>query len=268
MPRVLPSQAVSVIGQMFPFAATQVDEEHARVELGMGHSSQLAAIVDLVEQIPAELILLDNVRYAEFTAGLAAIRNALKMWLARGDVFSLRNITGFGNLNPVTLLRRALVQCPDEAPAPQTAELAFILDAELRQALRIDISEAYRAYAEGSWKAATVLAGSVVEALLLWALQQRPAADVTTAVNALLAAGTLHRNPGLDLGRWDLHEYIEVSRQLGILTVETSAQCRLTKGYRNLIHPGRAARLGLACDRGTSLSALAGLEHTIRDLTP
>jgi len=209
-----------------------------------------------------------RVRYAEFTAGLAAVRNALQIWPARGDVFSLRNVAGFGNLNPVTLVRRALARCPDEAPAPQAAELAFIMDVELRQALRIDISEAYRAYAEGSWKAATVVAGSVVEALLLWALRQRPSADVTTAVNALLVAGTLNQTPGPELEKWNLHEYIEVSHQLDIITVETAAQCRLTKDYRNLIHPGRAARLGLDCDRATSLSALAGLEHAIRDLTP
>lgn len=268
MPRVLPSQVVAAIERMFPFAATQVDEERARVELGLGNSTQLAALVALIEQVPAELIMLDTNRYAEFTTAVAAIRNALQMWPARGDVFSLRNIPGFGNLNPVTLIRRSLEQCPDESPSPQVAGFEFIADADFRQNLRIDLSEAYRAYTDGSWKAATVLAGSVVEALLLWAIQQRLAEERTAAVDALLNAGTLRRNPGPNPERWVLHDYIEVALHLGWITAETASQCRLTKDFRDLVHPGRATRLGLACDMATALSALAGVEHTIRELAP
>jgi hypothetical protein len=65
------------------------------------------------------------------------------------------------------LIRRALAACPDESPAPETRELAFIEDTELRDGLRLDISAINRALSNSEWKAATVLAGSVVEALLL-----------------------------------------------------------------------------------------------------
>lgn len=268
MPRVLPSQVVTVIDRMFPWAATQVDAQGSRINLGLGNSTQLAPIIALVELIPPELIILDSAHYAGFAAALAAIRNALQMWPARGDVFSLSNVPGFGELNPVTLVRRALAQCPDEAPSPQIAGLTFIADVDLRQNLRIDISEAYRAYADGSWKAATVLAGSVVEALLLWAIQQRSVAERTAAVSTLLRGGKLGRDPGTDPETWVLHDYIEVVHQLGRISAETASQSKLTKDFRNLIHPGRASRLGLTCDRGTALSALASVEHTIRELTP
>jgi hypothetical protein len=36
----------------------------------------------------------------------------------------------------------------------------------------------------------------------------------------------------------------------------------------HLIHPGRAIRIGQACDRGTALSALAAVELIARDLKP
>jgi hypothetical protein len=49
---------------------------------------------------------------------------------------------------------------------------------------------------------------------------------------------------------------------------DTAQQARLGKDFRNLIHPGRASRLGKICDRGTALSALAAVEHVVRDLTP
>lgn len=214
------------------------------------------------------LIRLDAPRYSELTAALAAIQNALQLWPGRGQTFDLANIPGFGNLNPVTLIRRALSQCPDESPAPQVTGLAFIADGDLRQNLRIDISEAYRAYADSSWKAATVLAGSVLEALLLWAVQQKPDPQVVNAVNALVNNRSLGRNPSPNPESWVLAEYIEVARQLGIITPNTATQCNLTRDFRNLIHPGRAQRLGLTCDKAMALSALASVEHVVRELTP
>lgn len=104
MARVVPSQVIALIDQMFSFAATQRDEQSAQVSLGINDSPRLAAIVELADQIPSELLRLDNSRYSELTAALAAIRNALVIWPARGDVFALRNIPGLGNLNPVTLI--------------------------------------------------------------------------------------------------------------------------------------------------------------------
>src|SRR6266581_2002962 len=40
----------------------------------------------------------------------------------------------------------------------------------------------------------------------------------------------------------------------------------LTRDFRNLVHPGRAIRLGRQCNRATALSALAGIEHVVNDL--
>ena len=36
------------------------------------------------------------------------------------------------------------------------------------------------------------------------------------------------------------------------------------QSFRNLIHPGRAARLAQTCDRATALSAIGALEHVVR----
>ena len=124
-----------------------------------------------------------------------------------------------------------------------------------------------RALQNGEWKAATVLAGSVVEALLLRALQQHPPEDVTTAVGTLVGNGTL-RNPGSQLETWTLASYIEVALELRIIDPDTATQARLAKDFRNLIHPGRAQRLGQICDRATALSAVAAGEHVVRCLTP
>jgi hypothetical protein len=44
------------------------------------------------------------------------------------------------------------------------------------------------------------------------------------------------------------------------------AAARLARNYRNLIHHGRAIRLGEACDQGTAHIAIGAVDHVIRDL--
>ena len=91
---------------------------------------------------------------------------------------------------------------------------------------------------------------------------------VRAAVVALLGGRPLSRDPGADLEGpgWHLHEYVEVAAHLGIIKPDTATLVRLAKDFRNLIHPGRAARLGQKCDRATALGALAAVEAVVRDL--
>ena len=65
---------------------------------------------------------------------------------------------------------------------------------------------------------------------------------------------------------WDLAQYIEAAMILQLIKRETGDQAILAKGFRNLIHPGRAQRLATSCDKGTALAALAGVEFVARDL--
>jgi hypothetical protein len=174
-------------------------------------------------------------------------------------------------MSPIALLRQALSKCPDEAPSRTTVELLFITDVDLRESVRLDISAANRDFGNSEWKGATVLAGSATEALLLWAVQdaerQHPGA-VNAAIGSLVTAGKFPREPNSDPERWGLIELIEVALQLSLISSITAEQARLGKNFRNLIHPGRAARLGEVCNRATALSALAAVEHVANDLTP
>jgi hypothetical protein len=73
--------------------------------------------------------------------------------------------------------------------------------------------------------------------------------------------------PFSDIDRWDLDQFIEVAAQLKLIEPDTSTAAKLAKNFRNLIHPGRAARLAQTCDRATAYSAIGALEHAIRDLS-
>lgn len=270
MPRVVPSQVVSLIDQLFPQYRAGGTDRNQWFNQMLDRCYGLQALLDLTDQIPSSLLVLNSYDYSVLVSSIAAIRNVLKNPKSHGHGFSIElpPIAEFGNLNPIALIRDLLNKCPDEFPPPGTTELSFIGDQALRDSLRIDIGIINRALADNEWKGATVIAGSVVEALLLWGLQQRKQAEINTAVGLLVSKKTLARNPHSDLEQWTLHEYIEVSRVLDVITEEAANQARLAKDFRNLIHPGRSQRLGQACNRATALSAVAAVEHVLQDLTP
>lgn len=268
MPRVVPSDVVKAIDRMFP---NYVRDPRAFPNVGSADLPSLAALVDLIESVPEKVIILDPSRFADLTASVSFLRAIADTFQSSRapSALSLR-LRGFDQ-NPIALIRAAMAACPDEAPASETAELGFIGDEGLRQSIRLDISGANGDLAQGEWKAATVLAGSAIEALLLWALQEhegkKPGAG-GGAITALLGSKTLTRQPEANLERWDLHEYVEVAANLGIIKPDTATLVRLAKDFRNLIHPGRAIRVGQKCDRATALGALAAVEAVVRDLTP
>lgn len=183
-----------------------------------------------------------------------AIRNSVTFWQNKG--VAQIGISGIGGKNVLRLIREALAKCSDQAPSSTTTELAFITDGGLRDSIRLDLSTATSALHNGEWKTATVLAGSAAEALLLWAISSAP--NLPNLVN---------KPKGLPES-WGLGDYVTVATSLGLIKSATSQQTILAQNFRNLIHPGRARRLGEICDRGTAFTALAAVELIVRDLGP
>lgn len=260
MSRVVPSQVVAFIDTVFPAAAKGI----AGWKLTPDQHYGVAAIVELVDRIPAELLTLDAETNSAFISSKTALRESVLLW-REGKTNKLKTAPGYGD-NPVTLIRKALDRCADEAPTPGTEELDFIDDEELRKNLRIDISSVNSALGNGEWKAATVIAGSVCEALLLWRLGCEDTGTRENAIDILIAKDVLARRPDPSLEKWNLHQYIEVAAELEVIRAETTEQTRLAKDFRNLIHPGRAIRLEQECNRATALSAVAAVAHIVDNL--
>jgi hypothetical protein len=263
MPRIVPTQAIELIDNFFARAQT-----HETFLVPFADTARLAAVLSFIEQIPSELLTLTGQDLSNYAAALAMAKRVQHVWSTRAENVTLEDIQG---VSPIVLLRKALAKCPDEAPAPGTTELAFITDPDLRDSIRRDISSANQNMVHGEWKGATVLAGSAAEALLLWAIQEaerQKTGAIKAATASLVSSGTLANAPNSNPERWNFVELIEVGLGLGLITTETATQARLGKDFRNLIHPGRTARLGQVCDRATALSALAAAEHVVRDLTP
>lgn len=260
MPRTLPSQAIKTIERFFP-TSVRGDGRRQAVSGMPDITFKFQAILDLVEHIPSELMTLKDEEYARFSAGVTSLRWGLQHPVehGRGLVVALYPIPEFDGANPIALIFDMLGKCPDEFPSANTSELTFIEDADFRQGLRNDLSAISRALANSEWKATTVLAGSVVESLLLWKLDKDQAKAMVTrhAISKKLPS-TVH---------WNLSDYIEVALELKLIGERSAIQARLAKDFRNLIHPGRSIRLGEACNRGTAFGAVAAVELVIEDLS-
>jgi len=246
---VVPSQVVALIDQAFPDVRTVPNSS-----VYPGDAGALSAIVKLTDEIPEELITISGQDYTDLIHGLAALTQSVIKWNQRGGSDPPTLIGG--QKSPLSMVRQMLAKCPDQNPSPATAALAFIADAALRDSIRIDLSTATSAFDNGEWKASTVLAGAVVEALLLWAIQRDPAK----------LAGMANK-PKKALERWDLADLIDVASALNAIAPTTAIQARLAKNFRNLIHPGRAQRTNEVCDRATALTALAAAALVVRDLS-
>src|SRR5262245_1779190 len=107
------------------------------------------------------------------------------------------------------------------------ADFSFIVDPELRQALEADYAELGATIQAHAWKAAHVMAGSVIEAVLVYYL-------VSTKYQS--------RNSQAPL-KMSFDDLIGACKREHILTDKTADLSSAVKRYRNLIHPGRVLRL-------------------------
>jgi hypothetical protein len=260
MPRVVPSDVVSFIQQT-------ITARNMTQNFSQGDLPALSSLLALVDRLPNELLSLPSKEFTRLLVSLETVRAAVRVWQSATDR------APYWQMPPesVGAILELLSKCPDEAPSLGTHDLMFIAQSDLRDSIRIDMSTAHSDLAEGKWKGATVLAGSAAEALLLWALQEHEsqnAGSLRAAVTALVAGNNMARPRNLNPENWELQHYIPVAHHLGLIEDDTATQANLARNYRNLIHPGRAARLGQTCDRSTAHGALAAMEGVARDVAP
>jgi hypothetical protein len=263
MSNVMPSQVIQTIDELFPHAKSGGGDGPLEPD---SHGTQLRGILSLIKAIPDNLLALSPSDYAEFALATSTVETHLERWVVQGGVVGrIPNVKG---RDVVTVLRHVLVKCSDEHPPASTTELLFIKDDELRENIRRDIGATNRALNNAEWKAATVLAGAAIEALLHWRLQEPSPGElaIQSAIQKLVAECTL-RKPNANRDFWGLDEFIKVARKLNLIKPDTAIAAGLAQNYRNLIHPGRAQRLAQTCHRGTAHSAVGALEHVIRDLS-
>jgi len=260
----VPSATVRYIDQVFP----EVQSSKTPVYYWQ-HSSKVQGLLAQIEAIPEYLITLTEQDYVDFSLAILEIKEAVVLWRTDKHHKLDRVIGKKPDINPITLLRSLLDKLVDDGVNPNSPELAFVNDLDFRTLLRVDISSTERALNNNEWKAATVLAGSVVEALLLDSIMSNTRIeDINAITERLISEGRLTKSPHKKkYEKWKFFELIEVAHGMGLIKLPTRDLCTATRHFRNLIHPGEALRKSMSCTRPTALAAFAALLKTIEDLT-
>ena len=129
--------------------------------------------------------------------------------------------------------------------------LDFISGEDFRTSLEADCRELESCMKAGAWKAVHVLAGSIIEAVL---------------IEYLTVAG-YQAKTSIDPLKMDLAQAIAACRKEGVLTEKTEQLSSAIKSYRNLIHPGRKIRLGEEIDENGARVAQALVDIVVKEVS-
>lgn len=255
MAKAVPSQIENYLSENLPLRDTYTELQQ---KVGV-----IAGFLTLYGDVPHELINLPPKEYATLVADIATIRLAMDRYRA-GSTYEELNPIG----RALPRAREIIRKLPDAFPSKQH-DLAFVNDATLREMIGIDLDAVRIDLQSGEWKGATVIAGSCSEALLLYGLQERErnaAGAISSAVAAVpwkeaapSAADPTDRS-------WDLFCYTAVAHKMKLIGDSTKKELDTARDYRNLIHPAKAIREKVCCDRGTAYVSAGAMDHVIRDL--
>jgi hypothetical protein len=259
MPEIVPSQIVDFIDEHFGFA-----KQHADYALDRQFNDRVSALLRLVDGLPKELITIGGKDLTRYITAVEGLRSAIRTWDAHGRSEMHES---YRYAVAICQLRDLLRDLPDTAVPEETAALLFITDTDLRESIREDIAYSDHALHGSEWKAATVLAGAAIEALLLWAIEQQLSSVVENSLKKLKAAGSIDSKTSTKPEDWALGVLREVSSDLNILKSKANDLVRIAQSFRNLIHPGRSRRLGEKCTRSTGYATAAALARVIEDLS-
>lgn len=127
----------------------------------------------------------------------------------------------------------------------------FIQDDGLRASVEADYRELGQCMQCGAWKAAHVLAGSVVEAIL---------------IDHLLSMENRAYSSS-DVLNMDLGKAVSACLTEGILTQRVSDLSTVIRSYRNLIHPGRTVRLSESVSESSAKVAQALVDMIVQEVS-
>lgn len=168
-------------------------------------------------------------------------RSSIEVALAKETSSYFDQVVFDGNpVTPLVAIVEILRQTPDQMLPSREDRLSYVADLRYRDQLLFDLAVASSALDNREWKASVVIAGSVVEALLL---------------NALLDAGVAEPK----LYKMSFDDLIKESNKGALIDKSLTDQLQAVRDYRNLIHPGRAIRERETCTPGKAYAMFGAL---------
>lgn len=277
MQKVVPSQIVEYLDARFQEVGQQINKFENTFKCDSSWHAAINTIIELLDQLPPYLLTISGEDFIRFVEAVNELKGAVSFWSSdhatkmKHVIYKMRDGS---KTNPITVIRMELAKCPDQGVEATTTELNFIKDLGFRETLRQDVSFVNQALKNAEWKAATILSGSIIEALLLDAvnhLKESNSLKYSETQNDVLKdhclGEPLEKKPSGNPNNWTLHQYIHFSATAKIISETTAKGCLVAKDFRNLIHPGASIRKNITCDRGSALKSVGGMLHVINDLS-
>lgn len=171
MPKVVPSDVVAAIDQLFGSSRNPMDSEMIQYR----HRAEVQTVLALLDDIPRPLITLSVQDYIRLQRCRASLGAALSTWTGAGHGEAAQQVE---MSDPVALLQSLLKQCPDDLPPP--VDLAVVDDPVMRRWIEERGAAAWIDFGAREWLGAAVMAGSTLEGLLLWCLRQAANSNALT----------------------------------------------------------------------------------------
>lgn len=165
------------------------------------------------------------------------------------DSFLTRVIRDLGIL-------KSKIDSAEISPIIPTKDFSFVIDVSLRKIIERDYIYLSKCLNVEAWKPVIILAGGLIEALLLDKL-------LTDEAKARFSTKAPNEK---DLKKWDLDNLIDVAVDLQIINPGVEKLSDAVRHYRNLVHPGRELTSGLKIEPQEANVAVNILEMVIRDL--
>jgi hypothetical protein len=205
-----------------------------RKRLGIGRSRLYQLIQDKVSQTKLERRLAAIVLATESGLSIEQFASSEDLATIRGA--SKAAPTTVSAATAQTTALKKVIKIDD----PLKIDLEVVSNEGLRKILRRDILELNVARSQGydkTPKTCMILAGAIVEAMLLDALKRRKKA-------ALKVASNLPQPPPANLEEWNLYQMVQVASGLKprLLPADSESGADQLRKWRNLVHPGRELR--------------------------
>lgn len=137
-----------------------------------------------------------------------------------------------------------------------TLEFSFIkYEPRIRHLLKRDYQDIQKCLEAECWKAAVILCGGCLEAILYDVLKQSEARALKTKKRRKSA-----------IEKWRLKNYIEVAADLGLITRGVGSFSHSLRDYRNLVHPLKEVQGNYKIQREEATASFESLKMAIRDL--
>ncbi|MBZ5500546.1 MAG: hypothetical protein LAP85_29500 [Acidobacteriia bacterium] len=164
--RISPSDTANYIDRFFP------DIVKKKQTLSWDHAGHLQAISEMIDSLHESQLPADPGDRTILLVASRQILTTVRCWESGNRATGLPEIPGLRDKSPVAVIRELLDKCTETIIPNALAGLDFIKDPDYRQILREDLAGFESDLDNREWKSAGVMGGSLIEALLLDALNK------------------------------------------------------------------------------------------------